>query len=156
VVHALSVSLNKLGDLKYYAQDLEAARTFYSRALELRQNSIDVTVLSSQVRFLFPFEKFMREFCEEFPGTFIIICRLLLLVFRTKKNANQYSLVVGFFKVLDVAVSLAKVADVNRALGKEGSATEGFQEAVKMLETLPKPKLKEQILLEPRVSNSHS
>ncbi|CAM6129339.1 unnamed protein product [Calypogeia fissa] len=100
VVHALSVSLNKLGDLKYYAQDLAAARTFYSRALELRRQATDLTKLSSQV--------------------------------------------------LDVAVSLAKVADVNRALGNEGSATEGFQEAVKMLEGLPKLNTKEKLLLEPR------
>lgn len=50
VVHALSVSLNKLGDLKYYAEDLEAARAFYARALSFRLDGIsDFTTLSSQV-----------------------------------------------------------------------------------------------------------
>lgn len=39
-------------------------------------------------------------------------------------------------QVLDVAVSLAKVADVNRGLGNEEVAIEGFQEAVKSLECL--------------------
>jgi hypothetical protein len=53
-------------------------------------------------------------------------------------------------------VSLAKIADENWALGKEGSATKGFQEAAKMLGTLTKPKLKELILLEPRVNYLHS
>ncbi|KAH9295020.1 hypothetical protein KI387_038608, partial [Taxus chinensis] len=39
-------------------------------------------------------------------------------------------------QVLDVAVSLAKVADVNRGLGNEEAAIEGFQAAVKSLECL--------------------
>ncbi|KAL4576845.1 hypothetical protein LXL04_012945 [Taraxacum kok-saghyz] len=39
-------------------------------------------------------------------------------------------------QVLDVAVSLAKVADVDRNLDAEDSATEGFQEAIKLLESL--------------------
>lgn len=87
VVHALSVSLNKLGDLKYYAEDLESARAFYSKSLQVRKNSLtDFTQLSSQV--------------------------------------------------LDVAVSLAKVADVDRALGDDGSAKEGFQEAMKTMQNL--------------------
>jgi hypothetical protein len=56
VVHALSVSLNKLGDLKYYAQDLEAARAFYARALNVRlEATSDFTTLSSQASpFFFP------------------------------------------------------------------------------------------------------
>lgn len=87
VVHALSVSLNKMGDLKYYANDLQSARTYYARALNVRKDAlVDFTQLSSQV--------------------------------------------------LDVAVSLAKVADVDRALGDSGPAKEGFQEAVKMLQNL--------------------
>lgn len=50
VVHALSVSLNKLGDLKYYAQDLESARAFYARALNVRlEATTDFTTLSPQV-----------------------------------------------------------------------------------------------------------
>lgn len=99
VVHALSVSLNKLGDLKYYAQELEAARAFYARALNVRlEATTDFTTLSSQV--------------------------------------------------LDVAVSLAKVADVDFALGKENVATEGFQEALKKLENLKPPKTGEATMLE--------
>eukprot|EP00249_Psilotum_nudum_P014608 c24912_g1_i2 orf=197-1288(-) len=87
VIHALSVSLNKLGDLKYYADDLQSAHRFYARALDVRKKALnDCTQLSSQV--------------------------------------------------LDVAVSLAKVADVDRALGNDIAASEGFREAVKTLEGL--------------------
>ncbi|MCO5598489.1 hypothetical protein L7F22_052586 [Adiantum nelumboides] len=87
VIHALSVSLNKMGDLKYYADDLQAARAYYARSLDVRRSALqEYTVLSSQV--------------------------------------------------LDLAVSLAKVADVDRALGNDGPASEGFQEAIKMLENL--------------------
>lgn len=39
-------------------------------------------------------------------------------------------------QVLDVAVSLAKVADVDRNLDAEDSATEGCQEAINLLESL--------------------
>ncbi|PNX68943.1 E3 ubiquitin-protein ligase chfr-like protein [Trifolium pratense] len=38
--------------------------------------------------------------------------------------------------VLDVAVSLAKVADVDKSLGDEKSASDGFQEAIDLLESL--------------------
>lgn len=87
VVHALSVSLNKMGDLKYYANDLQSARAYYVRSLDVRRSALsDYTELSSQV--------------------------------------------------LDTAVSLAKVADVDRALGNDGPASEGFQEAIKLLENL--------------------
>lgn len=37
-------------------------------------------------------------------------------------------------QVLDVAVSLAKIADVDRALGKEDAALEGFKEGIQTLE----------------------
>lgn len=39
-------------------------------------------------------------------------------------------------QILDVAVSLAKVADVDRSLGNEEVAVNGFQEAITLLETL--------------------
>lgn len=39
-------------------------------------------------------------------------------------------------QVLDVAVSLAKVADVDKSLGDEKSASDGFQEAINLLESL--------------------
>ncbi|KAL3696286.1 hypothetical protein R1sor_010362 [Riccia sorocarpa] len=102
VIHALSVSLNKLGDLKYYAQDLAAAHQYYLRALKLRQNAADLSKLSSQV--------------------------------------------------LDVAVSLAKVADVNRAMGSEDAGREGFQEAIKLLERFSSPKGEDSALEKKRLS----
>lgn len=37
---------------------------------------------------------------------------------------------------MDVAVSLAKVADVDRSIGNEDVAVDGFQEAIKQLESL--------------------
>lgn len=50
-----------------------------------------------------------------------------------------------------MAVSLAKVADVDFALGKENVATEGFQEALKKLENLKPPKTGEATMLEKKV-----
>lgn len=51
---------------------------------------------------------------------------------------------------MDVAVSLAKVADVDRSLGNENVAIDGFQEAIQLLECLTlKP---EEAALEKRVS----
>jgi hypothetical protein len=87
VTHTLSVSLNKIGDLKYYDGDLESARSYYNRSLNVRRD-----------------------------------------VIKNKPDATS--------QVLDVAVSLAKVADVDRALGKEDIANEGFQEGIKLLESL--------------------
>ncbi|KAL4203110.1 hypothetical protein AMTRI_Chr01g126260 [Amborella trichopoda] len=87
VVHTLSVSLNKIGDLKYYDGDLSIARSYYSRSLEVRQNAL-------------------------------------------KSHSNISS------QMVDIAVSLAKVADVDRSLGNEGMAINGFQEAIKCLESL--------------------
>lgn len=40
IIHTLSVSLNKIGDLKYYAADLEAARSYYFRSLNVRRDAI--------------------------------------------------------------------------------------------------------------------
>ncbi|XP_077230737.1 protein NCA1-like [Tasmannia lanceolata] len=87
VVHTLSVSLNKIGDLKYYDEDLRAARSYYSRSLDVRRNAV-------------------------------------------KNNPNVSS------QIVDVAVSLAKVADVDRNLGNEDMAIDGFKEAIKSLESL--------------------
>ncbi|MBA0629401.1 hypothetical protein Godav_023970, partial [Gossypium davidsonii] len=39
-------------------------------------------------------------------------------------------------QVIDIAVSLAKVADVDRILGKDDEAIDGFQEAIKLLRRL--------------------
>lgn len=50
VIHTLSVSLNKIGDLKYYDGDLQTARSFYSRALDVRRNACKVhPAVASQV-----------------------------------------------------------------------------------------------------------
>ncbi|MFS8002254.1 putative transcription factor C2H2 family [Helianthus anomalus] len=87
VTHTLSVSLNKIGDFKYYEGDLKAARDHYFRALDVRRKAI-------------------------------------------KDSSKAPS------QVLDVAVSLAKVADVDRNLDAEDAATEGFQEAINLLKSL--------------------
>ncbi|RDX57933.1 Protein NCA1, partial [Mucuna pruriens] len=87
ITHTLSVSLNKIGDLKYYEGDLQAARSYYFKSLNVRRDVVN-------------------------------------------NNSNVPS------QVLDVAVSLAKVADVDRNLGDEKLATDGFQEAIDLLESL--------------------
>ncbi|XP_057782611.1 protein NCA1 [Salvia miltiorrhiza] len=87
IIHTLSVSLNKIGDLKYYEGDLQATRSYYFQALDVRRSAI-------------------------------------------KNNSTVPS------QVIDVAVSLAKVADVDRNLGDEDTAVAGFQEAIKLLESL--------------------
>ncbi|OIS96632.1 PREDICTED: uncharacterized protein LOC109234069 [Nicotiana attenuata] len=86
ITHTLSVSLNKIGDLKYYDGDLEAARSHYFKALDVRRNAIKQKSAPSQI--------------------------------------------------IDVATSLAKVADVDRNLGNEDAAIDGFEEAIKMLQSL--------------------
>ncbi|KAK4725344.1 hypothetical protein R3W88_028123 [Solanum pinnatisectum] len=98
ITHTLSVSLNKIGDLKYYAGDLQAARSHYFRALDVRRNAIKQQSVPSQM--------------------------------------------------VDVAISLAKVADIDRNLGDEDTAVEGFQEGIKLLQSLElKP---EEVSLEQR------
>ncbi|XP_021729964.1 protein NCA1-like isoform X1 [Chenopodium quinoa] len=87
IIHTLSVSLNKIGDLKYYDGDLQASRTYYFRSLEVRRNAL----------------------------------------LNHRDNASL---------TLDVAVSLAKVADVDRGLGNEEGAISGFREGVNMLQSL--------------------
>lgn len=99
ITHTLSVSLNKIGDLKYYDGDLQAARSYYFRSLGVR-----------------------REVIKNHPGV-----------------ASQ---------ILDIAVSLSKVADVDRTLGEEDTAVDGFQEAIKLLESLTLKS--EEARLEPR------
>jgi hypothetical protein len=86
ITHTLSVSLNKIGDLKY-AEDLQAARSYYCRALDVRRDAM-------------------------------------------KHRPDAPS------QILDVAVSLAKVADIDRSLQKETAATDGFKEGMKLLESL--------------------
>ncbi|KAL6870718.1 hypothetical protein ACP4OV_014566 [Aristida adscensionis] len=87
LVHTLSVSLNKIGDLRYYDGDLQSARSYYARSLDVRRSAV-------------------------------------------KENSSVAS------QVIDVATSLAKVADVDRNLGNESAAVEGFREAIQWLEKL--------------------
>ncbi|GAB4855229.1 hypothetical protein Ancab_023854 [Ancistrocladus abbreviatus] len=87
ITHTLSVSLNKIGDLKYYDGNLQASRSYYVRSLDVRRDAM-------------------------------------------KSHPTVPSL------VLDVAVSLAKVADVDRGLGNEDAAIAGFLEAIDLLESL--------------------
>ncbi|OAY76195.1 uncharacterized protein LOC109709284 [Ananas comosus] len=87
LVHTLSVSLNKIGDLRYYGGDLESARSYYARSLDVRRNAV-------------------------------------------KEHSNVPS------QVVDLAISLAKVADVDRNLGNENVAVDRFEEAIKCLESL--------------------
>ncbi|GLT93406.1 hypothetical protein SLE2022_112000 [Rubroshorea leprosula] len=87
ITQTLSVSLNKIGDLKYYDGDLQAARSYYFRSLGVRRDAV--------------------KSCSDVPS-----------------------------QILDVAVSLAKVADVDRSLGNENVAVDGFQEAINMLGSL--------------------
>ncbi|KAL6850194.1 hypothetical protein ACP4OV_020821 [Aristida adscensionis] len=87
LVHTLSVSLNKIGDLRYYDGDLQSARSYYARSLGVRKNAV-----------------------------------------------KEHSAVAS--QVIDLATSLAKVADVDRNLGNESSAVEGFEEAIQCLEKL--------------------
>lgn len=57
VVHTLSVSLNKIGDLKYYDGDLAAAKSYYSRSLAVRRDTAkDHSDVPSQVCNLFSVE----------------------------------------------------------------------------------------------------
>ncbi|PWZ34099.1 E3 ubiquitin-protein ligase CHFR [Zea mays] len=87
LVHTLSVSLNKIGDLRYYDGDLQSARNYYARSLDVRRNAV-----------------------------------------------KEHSAVAS--QVIDLATSLAKVADVDRNLGNESTAVEGFEEAIRCLEKL--------------------
>ncbi|CAL5380351.1 unnamed protein product [Camellia sinensis] len=87
IIHTLSVSLNKVGDLKYYDGDLQAARSYYFQSLNVRRDAI-------------------------------------------KNHPSSPS------QILDMAVSLAKVADVDRNIGNEDVAIDGFQEAIKLLDSL--------------------
>ena len=50
IIHTLSVSLNKVGDLKYYGGDLQGARSYYFQSLNVRRDAIKNTPSSpSQV-----------------------------------------------------------------------------------------------------------
>ena len=40
IIHTLSVSLNKVGDLKYYGGDLQGARSYYFQSLNVRRDAI--------------------------------------------------------------------------------------------------------------------
>lgn len=51
-MHTLSVSLNKIGDLKYYDGDLQSARSYYMRSLDVRREAAkENSNVSSQVKY---------------------------------------------------------------------------------------------------------
>ncbi|XP_010533372.1 PREDICTED: uncharacterized protein LOC104809184 [Tarenaya hassleriana] len=87
ITHTLSVSLNKIGDLKYYDGDLQAARSYYFRSLNVRRDAVNLHPDASS-------------------------------------------------QVVDVAVSLAKVADLDRTLQDEDGAIHGFKEGIQLLKSL--------------------
>ena len=66
-----------------------------------------------------------------------------------EKCSIVFVLLLFVLQILDLAVSLAKVADVDRTLGKEDVAVDGFEEAIKLLESLTLKS--EEVGLEPRV-----
>ena len=50
LVHTLSVSLNKIGDLRYYDGDLQSARNYYARSLDVRRTAVkEHSAIASQV-----------------------------------------------------------------------------------------------------------
>lgn len=82
--------------------------------------------------------------CLEFVGSFFFFSFFFYGLFLLIRPINLKA------QILDVSVSLAKVADVDRSLGSEDVAVEGFREGIKLLESL---KLKpEERSLEQRVS----
>ncbi|KAJ6827631.1 uncharacterized protein M6B38_367015 [Iris pallida] len=105
LVHTLSVSLNKIGDLSYYDGNLQSARSYYTRALDVRRDAV-------------------KEHKDASSQTMCI-----------RKGAVT-KLKHLRLEVVDLAVSLAKVADVDRSLGNEHVAIQGFQEAIEHLESL--------------------
>lgn len=74
VVHTLSVSLNKIGDLKYYDADLQAARASYSQSLDLRRSAVKQhPSVPSQVS---------KVSCHYFSLYFIILKWMIFLLFK--------------------------------------------------------------------------
>ena len=65
-----------------------------------------------------------------------------------------------WIQVIDLATSLAKVADVDRNLGNESTAIEGFEEAIQCLEKLKldseQASLERRVaIIDPHYSSSH-
>ncbi|KAH0469127.1 hypothetical protein IEQ34_002359 [Dendrobium chrysotoxum] len=131
LVHTLSVSLNKIGDLRYYDGDLESARTYYIRALDVRRDAImERSNVSCQGKWgQEEYDLHDNGLDEEFP--FLTLPTTLSL-----DKALEINRLLDFVQIVDFAVSLAKVADVDRSLGNEDAAIKGFQEAIDRLESL--------------------
>ena len=50
-----SVSLNKIGDLRYYEGDLQSARSYYARPLDVRRSAVrEHLAVASQVISVLP------------------------------------------------------------------------------------------------------
>ncbi|KAB1225020.1 E3 ubiquitin-protein ligase CHFR [Morella rubra] len=137
ITHTLSVSLNKIGDLKYYDGDLQAARCFYYRSLDVRRDAIkhhsdvssqilDVAISLAKVADV---DRSMGNEDVAVDGFQEAIQLLESLKLKSEDTGLQK-------RILDVAISLAKVADVDRSMGNEDVAVDGFQEAIQLLESL--------------------
>ncbi|GKC20746.1 hypothetical protein Tco_1022896 [Tanacetum coccineum] len=116
--------LNKLGDLEYYEGDLQDARDHYFTGCPFWSSSS----MLSQV------DSFLR-----LPSQSVILLILLYVVNNTLTEPKDSCLNINDNTsdlVLDLAVSLAKVADVDRNLDAEDTAIEGFQEAITLLKSL--------------------
>ena len=135
MVHSLSVTLNKLGDLLYRSGDLPSARSKYAEALVLRKavwrlekNSLAESSQSPttpETADISSSQSVAEQSAVTTSGGGVV----------TVQTVPRPQLAV------DVAVSAAKVADIVRALGGEGSgklAACGFQEALDVLESVDK------------------
>lgn len=90
IIHTLSVSLNKIGDLKYYGGDLQAARSYYVRSLNVRRDAVkhhsnvpsQVIHLLWQNNFYFVLCFFLLQHSAflMFPHTIILLLNFSLLI----------------------------------------------------------------------------
>lgn len=72
----MSVSLNKIGDLKYYDGDLQSARSYYTPALDVRRNAVkELGNASSQVNHYSCFALFQYYFLLEFESIRSVLTR---------------------------------------------------------------------------------
>ncbi|GBG74642.1 hypothetical protein CBR_g19049 [Chara braunii] len=124
VVHALAVSHNKVGDLHYRANDLDMAAASYREGLRVRKEAANRfhrrgRILHAAARGSIP---------PSDGGTGSSAGR--------EGGGQDFSALTPPSLVVDIAVSLAKVADVARAQGNEAAALRGFREAKDIVDRL--------------------
>ncbi|KAA8518278.1 hypothetical protein F0562_015839 [Nyssa sinensis] len=152
ITHTLSVSLNKIGDLKYYDGDLQAVRSYYFQSLNVRCDAIkhhpsassQILDVATSLAKVADVDRNLENEDTAIEGFQEAIKLLESLKLNSEEAVLQQ-------RILDVATFLAKVADVDRNLGNEDTAIEGFQEAIKLLESL-KLNSKEPVLQQRRLS----